>query len=153
MACSKTSEVILRCSVAGWSMTRTRVLVHVLCWFCGRFKSCCCVEGGCVYLGAAGVLVLPSASTSFGGMLGLWLAAPSGKYHCPLWVKFSHSATVKSWRNLGLSLTSWFQGNCSCRQFFAPVFSGLAWSLPEAGTRVSVIDLSLPKPLKLYVTG
>ena len=49
-----------------------------------------------MYLGAAGMLLLLSASTLvFGRRLGLWLAAPPVKHCCPLWVEFSSGPQLR----------------------------------------------------------
>lgn len=94
---------------------RTRVLVSVLCWFHGRFrtKSCCPTA---VWKEAACSWVLLACCSShlppppFLGRLGPWPPAPPAKHRCPLWVFSSCGPTVKSWANLGFSVTSrWSQ--------------------------------------------
>lgn len=129
-------------------MMRTRVLINVPCWFRGRFgtKSWCPAaawkEAACSWVLLARCCSrLPPSPWS--GRLGPGLAAPPAEHRSPLGAFSSCGPAVKSWGNLGFSVTSWIHSDHSCRWLFVPPF-GLGWPLPEAGTQVPATYLFLP---------
>lgn len=150
MLCSKwlvwsQLKAITGSAVAGGSMVRMRVLVNLLSWCHGRFRTkFCCMGGGCMLQGAVGMLILPSSP-----------GKEAQTIHC-----FRHIAVLSGYSPVVLQmraggvwvcLTSWLRGHLSCRWLFcttlcwACMAPSRAWdSGPRLLDHVPVSSLFLP---------